>query len=80
MHSEISLKLCIRSVLKFRPTFSEETLLLTSCIWNIRVTIVHLFTSFAPRLSPWGSRPQLNSSQGEMGFVLGLEAESCAAW
>lgn len=75
MLSEISLKSCIQSVLKSRPVFLEEVLLLASCIWNIRVTVLHLFTSFALRLSLWGSWPQV-----KIGFVLGLEAECCAAW
>lgn len=75
MLSEISLKSCIQSVLKSRAVFLEEVLLLASCIWNIWVTIVQFFTSFAPRLSLWGSQPQV-----KIGFVLGLEAECCAVW
>lgn len=42
MLSEISLKLCVQAVLKFKPLFLECVLLLTFYILNIQVPIVHL--------------------------------------
>lgn len=42
MLSEISLKLCVRAVLKFKPLFLERVLLLTFYILDIQVSIVHL--------------------------------------
>lgn len=63
MLSEISLKLCVQAVLEFKPLFLKCVLLFTFYILNIQVSIVHLPPS-PPRLSLWGSWPQVSGLQG----------------